>query len=140
MSDNKYYSGRLDLPFVGHCTFAKQPAVLDLISLDADVCVLGAPFDMGTQYRPGARFSPRAIREASTLFSFGHGGMYDFEDDVTYLPQDGIKIVDIGDADMIHTDTIKLHKKYRICRSKNSRSGRDACDTWWRSLGAYSVH
>jgi agmatinase len=36
--------------------------------------------------------------------------MYDFEDDVTYLPQDGIKIVDIGDADMIHTDTIKSHK------------------------------
>jgi agmatinase len=29
MSDNKYDSGRLDLPFVGHCTFAKQPAVLD---------------------------------------------------------------------------------------------------------------
>ena len=109
MSDNKYDSGRLDLPFVGHCTFAKQPAVLDWDPLDADVCVLGAPFDMGTQYRPGARFGPRAIREASKLFSFGHGGMYDFEDDVTYLPQDGIKIINIGDADMIHTDTIKSH-------------------------------
>ena len=118
MSDNKYDSGRLDLPFVGHCTFAKQPAVLDWDALDADVCVLGAPFDMGIQYRPGARFSPRAIREASTLFSFGHGGMYDFEDDVTYLPQDGIKIVDIGDADMIHTDTVKSHKNIEFAVRK----------------------
>ena len=109
MSDNTYDTGRLNLPFVGHCTFAKQPAVLDWDNLDADVCVLGAPFDMGTQYRAGARFGPRAIREASTLFSFGHGGAYDFEDDVTYLPQGAVKIVDIGDADMVHTDTIKSH-------------------------------
>jgi len=123
MSDNKYDSGRLDLPFVGHCTFAKQPAVLDWDSLNADVCVLGAPFDMGTQYRPGARFGPRAIREASTLFSFGHGGMYDFEDDVTYLPQDGIKIVDIGDADMIHTDTIKSHKNIEFAIRKILEAG-----------------
>ena len=104
MSDNKYDSGRLFLPFVGHCTFAKQPAVLYWNSLDADVCVLGAPFDMGTQYRPGARFGPRAIREASKLFSFGHGGMYDFEDDVTYMPQDGIKIIDISDCLLYTSD------------------------------------
>ncbi len=109
MSEHVYDSGRLKLPFVGDCTFGKQPAVLDWEALDADVCVLGAPFDMGTQYRAGARFGPRAIREASTLFSFGHAGMYDFEDDVTYLPQNGVKIVDIGDADMVHTDTIKSH-------------------------------
>jgi arginase family enzyme len=55
MAEHGYDKGRLNLPFVGHCTFAKQPAVLDWDSLDADVCVLGAPFDMGTQYRAGAR-------------------------------------------------------------------------------------
>jgi hypothetical protein len=54
----------------------------------------------------GARFGPRGIREASTLFSFGHGGAYDHEDDVTYLPnQDKVRIVDLGDADIVHTDT-----------------------------------
>jgi len=68
---------------------------------------MGIPFDMGTQYRSGARFGPRAIREASTLFSFGHSGAYDHEDDMVYLPKDEVRIVDIGDADMIHTDTIK---------------------------------
>ena len=54
-------------------------------NIQADVAVLGAPFDGGTQWRPGARFGPRAIREASTLFSFGHAGAYDHEDDATYL-------------------------------------------------------
>jgi agmatinase len=72
-----YEHGRLDLPFVGLCTFGKRPPCLDWDSLDADVAVLGVPYDMGTQYRSGARFGPRAIREAPTLFSFGHGGAYD---------------------------------------------------------------
>lgn len=109
MAKNAYESGRLNLPFVGHCTFGKQPVCLDWDKIDADVAVLGAPFDMGTQYRAGARFGPRAIREASTLFSFGHGGAYDFEDDVVYLPVDQVRIVDMGDADIVHTDTIKSH-------------------------------
>jgi agmatinase len=107
MTEHGYEKGRLNLPFVGHCTFAKQPACLDWDRIDAEVAVLGAPFDMGTQYRAGARFGPRAIREASTLFSFGHAGAYDFEDDVTYLPADRVRIVDIGDADIVHTDTVK---------------------------------
>jgi len=104
-----YESGRLDLPFVGHCTFGKRPIATDWDKIDADVAVLGIPYDMGTQYRSGARFGPRAIREASTLFSFGHGGAYDHEDDVTYLPLDQVRIVDVGDADMVHTDTAKSH-------------------------------
>jgi len=99
---------RLDLPFVGIATFAKRPYVGDWDAIDADVAVLGAPFDSGTQYRPGARFGPRAIREASTLFSFGHAGAYDHEDDVTYLGGD-VRIVDIGDADIVHTDTAGSH-------------------------------
>jgi len=109
LSNHNYDGGRLDLPFVGHCTFAKQPAVSDWSKIDADIAILGAPYDMGTQYRAGARFGPRAIREASTLFSFGHEGAYDFEDDTVYLPRDRIKLVDIGDADIIHTDTEQSH-------------------------------
>jgi agmatinase len=104
-----YETGRLDLPFVGIATFGKFPLCLDWDAIDADVAVLGAPFDFGTQWRPGARFGPRAIREASTLFSFGHGGAYDHEDDVTYLPLDQVRIVDVGDADMVHTDTMRSH-------------------------------
>ena len=87
MSKHVYEQGRLNLPFVGHCTFAKKSVCLDWENIEADVAVLGAPFDMGAQYRAGARFGPRAIREASTLFSFGHGGAYDHEDHVIYLPR-----------------------------------------------------
>jgi agmatinase len=108
MSKHGYETGRLDLPFVGISTFGKRPYVSDWSAIDADVAVLGAPYDFGTQFRAGARFGPRAVREASTLFSFGHGGAYDFEDDATYLGAD-VRIVDLGDADIVHTDTTKSH-------------------------------
>jgi len=32
-----------------------------------DVLLCGVPFDGGTSFRPGARFGPRAVREASAL-------------------------------------------------------------------------
>lgn len=102
-----YETGRLNLPFTGICTFGKAPYQPDWSAIDADVAILGAPFDMGTQWRAGARFGPRGVREASTLFSFGHAGAYDHEDDVTYL--DGVRMVDIGDADIVHTDTVQSH-------------------------------
>ena len=69
MKKNNYESGRLNLPFVGHCTFAKAPPCTDWDKIEADVAILGVPNDMGTQWRSGARMGPRSIREASTLFS-----------------------------------------------------------------------
>jgi agmatinase len=108
MADHGYDAGRLNLPFVGITTFGKRPYEPDWSAIDADVAVMGAPYDAGTQYRAGARFGPRGVREASTLFSFGHAGAYDHEDDVIYLPGD-VNIVDIGDADIIHTDTEASH-------------------------------
>ena len=114
MTDNTYDQGRLNLPFVGICTFGKYPYLEDWDNIKADVAVMGAPFDFGSQFRSGARMGPRGIREASTLFSFGHGGAYDHEDDITYLPSDSTKIVDIGDADIIHTDTIKSHANIKF--------------------------
>ena len=103
-----YESGRLNLPFVGISTFAKKPYVEDWDAIEADAAILGAPFDFGTQWRSGARFGPRGVREASTLFSFGHAGAYDHEDDATYLGED-VRMVDMGDADIIHTDTETSH-------------------------------
>ena len=109
MTENTYDAGRLNLPFVGICTFGKYPYVQNWDKINADVAVLGAPFDFGSQFRSGARMGPRSIREASTLFSFGHAGSYDHEDDIVYLPSDTTRIVDIGDADIIHTDTVNSH-------------------------------
>ena len=111
---NNYDEGRLNLPFVGICTFGKYPYISDWDEINADVAVMGAPYDFGSQFRTGSRMGPRGIREASTLFSFGHAGAYDFEDDVTYLPSDSTRIVDIGDADIIHTDTTKSHSNIKF--------------------------
>ena len=104
---NNYDTGRLNLPFVGISTFGKSPICLNWDKIEANVAVMGAPLDMGTQFRAGARFGPRAIREASTLFSFGHGDSYDHEDDVVYMTSDKVQMVDIGDADIVHTDQAK---------------------------------
>ena len=122
MSGHGYETGRLDLPFVGISTFGKRPYVSDWDAIDADVAVMGAPFDFGTQWRSGARFGPRGVREASTLFSFGHAGAYDHEDDATYLPE-SVRIVDIGDADIVHTDTMKSHANIEEGVRKILRAG-----------------
>ncbi|SDX78484.1 agmatinase [Ruegeria halocynthiae] len=123
MSAPGYETGRLNLPFVGISTFGKYPYVNNWDTIDADVAILGAPFDFGTQFRPGARFGPRAIREASTLFSFGHGGAYDHEDDITYLPAETTRIVDLGDADIVHTDTAASHINIEFGVRKGLKAG-----------------
>ena len=113
MSGNGQQTGRLNLPFVGISTFGKRPYQADWSAIKADAAILGAPFDFGTQYRAGSRFGPRSIRDASTLFSFGLGGAYDHEDDCSYLGPD-VSIVDIGDADIVHTDTESSHANIEL--------------------------
>src|ERR1700733_13192250 len=97
---------RMDLPFVGLATFAGQPACTDWDKLDgADVAILGVPIDTASSYRVGTRFGPRTIREVSMFHGFGPEGVFDFEDEVTYLTAEEVKIVDAGDSDVIYADT-----------------------------------
>lgn len=51
--------------FAGIATFARLPRIEDVPA--ADVAVVGIPFDSGVSYRPGARFGPAHVREASRL-------------------------------------------------------------------------
>jgi agmatinase len=105
-SKSRNMAERMNLPFVGLATFAGQPACTDWDRLDgADVAVLGIPIDTASSYRVGTRFGPRAIREASMFHGFGPEGVFDFEDEVTYLTADEVKIVDAGDSDVIYADT-----------------------------------
>ncbi|GAA2209006.1 agmatinase [Nonomuraea monospora] len=59
--------------FAGPATFARLPR-LDEVG-HADVAVVGVPFDSGVSYRPGARFGPSAVREASRLLRPYHPGL-----------------------------------------------------------------
>ncbi|MCC6791688.1 MAG: agmatinase [Thermomicrobiales bacterium] len=51
--------------FAGPTTFYRLPGPTPVAELDAPV--IGVPFDTGASFRVGARFGPRAIREASSL-------------------------------------------------------------------------
>jgi guanidinobutyrase / D-arginase len=64
----------LEVPrFAGRSTFARLPPLEDVGR--AEVAVVGIPFDTGTSYRPGARFGPIAIRQASRLLRGYHPGL-----------------------------------------------------------------
>ena len=75
--------------FAGLGTFARLPRLEDVGR--CDVAILGVPFDSGVTYRPGARFGPTAIREASRLLR-----PYDPELDV--LPFASQQVADAGDV------------------------------------------
>ncbi|SMD21808.1 agmatinase [Kibdelosporangium aridum] len=74
--------------FAGPATFARLPR-LDEVG-KADIAVVGVPFDIGVSYRPGARFAPAAVREASRLLRPYHPGL-----DVS--PFESAQVVDAGD-------------------------------------------
>lgn len=59
--------------FAGPSTFARLPT-LDEVGR-ADVSVVGVPFDSGVTFRPGARFGPIAVRQASRLLRGYHPGL-----------------------------------------------------------------
>ncbi len=51
--------------FSGATSFLRRKYTKDLAGVD--LCVTGVPFDQAVTHRPGTRFGPRAIREASSL-------------------------------------------------------------------------
>jgi agmatinase len=59
--------------FAGPPTFARLPR-RDQVDR-CDVAVVGIPFDSGTTYRPGARFGPHAVRNATRLLRSYHPGL-----------------------------------------------------------------
>src|SRR4051812_5784173 len=56
--------------YTGLRTYARCPASTDWAN--ADVAVIGVPFDTATSFRPGPRFGPAALREASLLLRPWH--------------------------------------------------------------------
>jgi len=62
--------------------------------------VLGLPTDTATTFRPGARFAPAAIREASMMLT--DGTHPDFDVDISK------HTIDLGDADITVGNTLKM--------------------------------
>jgi agmatinase len=79
--------------FAGVCTFCRYP-LLEAVAPDhrpVDWAIYGVPFDTGVTYRPGARFGPRAIREASQYVK-----PYSIAHDVNVC--EVLSLADAGDA------------------------------------------
>jgi agmatinase len=81
--------------YVGLPSFQKLPWVTDVDALARerpDVAIVGAPFDDAVSHRPGARFGPRAIRQAS----YHSGAINSLQ--LGIEPYDWLNVVDAGDA------------------------------------------
>ena len=90
-------------PFVGIPSFLMAPLCFDLDQLEADIAVIGMPYDLGTSVNTGARFGPRGVREASSYNCYAHEGWYDPIRKETFLGEPW-KIVDCGNVDVLHTE------------------------------------
>ncbi len=88
-----------ELPtYVGPTTFMNLPWITDPAELrrrQVDVAIIGAPFDDAVSHRPGARFGPRAIREAQ----YTSGAIHSLQLDVDAF--DLLTVVDAGDANIV---------------------------------------
>lgn len=97
---------RMNWPFVGIPSFLRAPICTELDKLDADIAIMGVPFDEGVPFMPGSRFGPRSLREHSLRFVGGAPGYYDPETQKEYLHREmsAQRIVDTGDADILPTN------------------------------------
>lgn len=97
-------------------TFNRLPYVPEIKDKSVDVAILGVPFDGGTTYRPGARFAPRAVRDASVL-------------NRNYHPEHGVhvyetlNVVDAGDVTCIPMNLTRTLNNIEIRVREIHRAG-----------------
>jgi len=86
---------------------------------DADVVIVGAPFDGGTSYRSGARFGPSALRAACYL-------EHDGSRPSLALRVDGLKdmkVVDAGDVELYSGDATRSCADLEVVIEKIAQTG-----------------
>jgi len=98
--DEQMYSGAL--------SFCRRRYVRD--ASDADVAVVGVPYDLATSNRPGCRFGPRAIRAASAQLAWSRAWPSPID------PFEVLSVVDWGDVDFDfgHPDRVPGHVEAAI--------------------------
>jgi agmatinase len=134
-----------DLPtYVGPTTFSNLPWVTDPAELRermVDVAIVGAPFDDMVSHRPGARFGPRAIREAQ----YSTGSLNSLQLGVE--PFEVLNVVDAGDANIVPAYWQRGHAMiYRKVREVAASGaipiilGGDHSITWPAATAVAEVH
>ncbi len=100
--DFKPISGREFPRFSGIKTFFRLPVAE--IQENFDVALFGIPYDGAVSYRPGARFAPTQIRDASSL---GRG--FHMTRALSLFEQ--LKVADIGDCPTVPIDQAQTYEK-----------------------------
>jgi agmatinase len=82
-------------------TFALPPTFLGVSRTDpgSPICVAGIPFDLGTTNRPGARFGPAAIRQASRMLVDGDHPVHWVDPAASGLADVGNFTIALGDIE-----------------------------------------
>ena len=85
----------------------------NLDELDADVAIIGVPFDQGTFGRPGARFGLDAIRDAPRAYNYSNPydaqtqtkGLYDIDVEDELLR--GVTMADCGNITVVPSEVVE---------------------------------
>ena len=158
-------SGKLVPRYAGPSTFARIPELRDVDN--CDVAIIGVPFDAGTSYRPGARFGPQAVRQASRQLRTNYHPNYDVEPfkvqqvadagDITCNPfniDEAIKQIEDGATDLLNKvgSIVTIGGDHTIAlpllRAVNKKCGQPVAlvhfdahlDTWDTYFGAPYTH
>ncbi len=110
---------------------------------NADIVIVGAPFDGGTSYRAGARFGPQALRAACYL-------EHDGSRPSLAMRVDGLKdlsVVDAGDVELYSGDAARSCADLEVEIEKIAESGAipivlggDHTITWPDATGVARAH
>lgn len=86
--------------WAGARSFFRRRYTKDLTGVD--VAVMGVPFDTATTNRPGTRFGPAGIRDASCMIAWGLPWPWGFN------PVEALAVIDYGDAlfDFSHPESV----------------------------------
>ena len=97
------------LTYAGISTFARAPHAALTTEFFVDAGVLGIPFDIALGFRPGARFAPRAIRDASLRYAVPPDGLWNWHTDETILADRSL--CDVGDVDLPSLEPELAHRR-----------------------------
>lgn len=131
------------ISFASRSTFLGVPGRRLTDLGDAEVVILGAPFDWGTSYRPGARFGPSAIRGAD------YGAMDGYRPHLPtgIDPLGELGVVDIGDVYVVPGDLEASIGRIADTVETVARAGKvpivlggDHTITWPNAWGVARVH
>lgn len=84
------YGTRSEPTYAGALSFLRRPYSRDLAN--ADLAIMGVPFDLATSSRSGTRLGPRAIRSASSELAWARHWPWEFN------PFDRLRAIDFGDC------------------------------------------